>query len=248
MPYHIETSRFSFIQFSEVDTVGNCNFADMEMCLPAYADDDVWFQFVVAADTQAEAEDLCAGEVDIALGLVQQCSDGFLLPFAQSPVRYRLSPTRVGYVWPHGIPAFQAYIDVGECFHIKIMVGAQSFCTNCFQRIGDDCHTSVLEYSNEDNAFGYFYCGGGDFDSGGGRGDGACEPLEIPFVHQSTMTIPWTAYLMDRYGATPSVEVWVRDENGDLIKPGVVVKMDDYPPTQISIDFGGDASGVVKIM
>jgi hypothetical protein len=247
MPYAIETSRFSFVQFAETDTVGNCNFADNDMCLPTYDENDAWFQFVVVGDTVDEADDLCAGAVPLTIGIVEQCSDGFLLQFAEKPTRHRISPLRVGYAWQHGIPGFQNVISVGECFHFKVRISVQEFCTNCFQRIGDDCHTSVIEYTNEDNAFGFQYCAGGVTDEDGGTGDD-CAPTEIPFVHASTMVIPWTAYLNDKYGPLPSIEVWVYDENGDLIKPGIVAKLNGYPPTQVYIDFGGDSSGIVKIM
>ncbi len=245
MPYRIETSQFSFIQFAESDEIGSCNFADQDMCLPAFAEDDTWFQFVVATDDESEADDLCNGDVALSIGLVEQCQDVFLLQFAQKPSRYRLSATRVLYVWQHGMPGFQSVLAVGECFHFKVRIGIQDFCTNCFQRIGDDCHTSVIQFSNEDNAFGYNYCAGANESQ---SNDIDCSPVEIQFSNASTMTIPWTAYLSERYGNTPSIDVWVYDENGDLIKPGIVAKLDGYPPSQILLDFGGNSSGIVKIM
>lgn len=248
MPYRIEVSEFSFIQFAETDLIGNCNFANTDMCLPAYDENDAWFQFVIAADSEAEADAICTNGAALSMGIVEQCSDaGFLILFAQRPARFRITSTRVLYVWQNGLPGFQGFMQVGECFYIKIRVGVQEFCSNCFQRIGDDCHTSVIQFSNEDNFAGYNYCAGANFEQE--QDDGTvCEPLEIPFVHASTMTIPWTAYLSDRYGDLPSVEVWVYDENNELIKPGIVAKLDTYPPTEIILDFGGDSSGIVKIL
>ena len=245
MPYRIETSRFSFIQFAESDEVASCNFAGNDMCLPAYNENDAWFQFVVASDTEEEADDLCRNDVAFSIGIVEQCTDGFLLLFPQQPMRYRIGSTRVLYAWQHGLPGFQMAIQVGECFHIKLRIGVQEFCSNCFQRIGDDCHTSVLQYSNDDNAFGFNYCAGANVDQ---EEDVSCEPLELQFVNASEMIIPWTSYLNDKFGPLPSVEVWVYDENGDLIKPGIVAKLDSYPPTEIRLDFGGNSSGIVKIM
>lgn len=245
MPYRIETSRFSFIQFAESDEIESCNFAGNDMCLPAYDENDAWFQFVVASDSEDEADDLCTNQSMLNIGIVEQCADGFLLQFAEAPLRYRIGPTRVLYVWQHGLPGFQSVLSVGECFHVKLRIGIQDFCSNCFQRIGDDCHTSVLQYSNEDNAFGFNYCAGANVDQ---QEDIDCEPLEIPFTNASDMLIPWTTYLNDKFGPLPSVEVWVYDENGDLIKPGIVAKLDGYPPTEIRLDFGGNSSGIVKIM
>lgn len=246
MPYSISTSRFSFVQFAESDSIEACNFTAADMCLPVFADQDVWFQFYIDGTSEAEIDDLCADIDLITLGLVEACSDGFLLQFAQKPIRYRLSATRVIYLWPHGFPNFAGSLEVGECFHIKIEVADQSFCSNCFIRIGDDCHTSVVQYSNEENAFGFNYCASAD---GTGTGEEVdCEPLEIPFTDQATMTIPWTAYLQERFGNTPTVQVWVLDENGELVAAGLRVALDTYPPTEIRVDFGGVSSGVVKIM
>jgi len=245
MPYAISTSQFSFIQFNEIDAVEACNFTDADMCLPAYDEDDVWFQFVITADTQEEIDALC-NDIDlISLGLVESCFDGFLLEFAQKPSRYRLSANKILYVWQHGLPGFKDVLEVGKCFHIKIELADQSFCSNCFQRIGNDCHTSVLQYGNDDNAFGFNYCAGADAAQ---DADQDCEPTELVFTNQATMTIPWTAFLQAKYGNTPNIQAWILDTNGELVAAGIRIALDGYPPTEIRIDFGGVSSGVVKIM
>jgi hypothetical protein len=245
MPYRIETSQFSFVQFAEGDSIEACGWSSADMCLPVFNTEDVWFQFVVASDTKEEADDLCENEDLITLGLVEACTDGFLLEFSQKPNRYRISDTRVRYDWTHGFPGFQNVLSVGECFHIKVLIVNQQFCSNCFQRIVDDCHTSVIQYGNNDNAFGFNYCAGATDE----QQDESCEPLEIPFGPSvATMTIPWTAYLRDRYGDFPSVEVWTYEPGGELIKPGIVAELDGYPPNEIRLDFGGPSSGVIKIM
>lgn len=245
MPYSISTSQFSFVQFAESDTMEACNFTSADMCLPVFADQDVWFQFYIDGTSEEEIDALCADIDLITVGLVEACSDGFLLEFTQKPIRYRISSTKVLYIWQHGVPNFGSVLAVGECFHIKIEVADQNFCTNCFIRIGDDCHTSVVQYSNNENAFGFNYCASAD-DATNGEED--CDPIEIPFSGQATMTIPWTAYLQERFGNTPTIQVWVLDENGELVAAGLRVAMDTYPPTEIRIDFGGVSSGVVKIM
>lgn len=250
MPYRIGVSRFSLIQFAESDSITACNWTTTDMCLPVFSPDDVWFQIYVDSDTEAEADALCSDIDMISYGLVERCTDGYLLQFAQKPKRYRISTTRVLYVWDHGVPGFEAVLSVGDCFHFRIDVDISSYCSNCFQRIGDDCHTSVIQFGNDDNAFGYLYCAGANDDSNGGGGSGTdCEPLEIPFFNVPSMTIPWTAFLNDRYGPLPSIEVWVYDQvTNELIKPGLVAELDTYPPTQIFIDMGGPSSGIVKIM
>jgi hypothetical protein len=245
MPYSISVSRFSFVQFSEIDTIASCNFVDTDMCLPAYDENDAWFQFVITGDTEEEVDALCSDIDLISLGLVENCFDGFMLEFTEKPSRYRISANKLLYVWQHGLPGFREVLQVGECFHIKIEIADQSFCSNCFQRIGDDCHTSVIQYGNDENSFDFNYCSGANAEQ---DDDLDCAATEIVFTNQSTMTIPWTAFLQAKYGSTPDVQVWIVDENGELVAAGLRVALDSYPPTEIRIDFGGNASGVVKIM
>lgn len=248
MPYQIQVSRFSFIQFAESDVIESCNWPGHDMCLPVYDVNDAWFQFTIIGDTAAEIDDLCTPENGIAIGLVRNCADEYLIEFTQRPTRYRIGETTLVYIWSHGLPGFDQVLAVGDCFRFKIELTPQAWCSNCLQRIGNDCHTSVIEFSNNDNAFGYFYCAGGDDGTDGG-GAADCEPIELQFVNQATMTIPWTAYLNDRFGPLPSIEVWVYDPvTNELIKPGIVAKLDTYPPTQVFIDFGGPSSGIVKLM
>lgn len=248
MPYRIITSRFSFIQFDDTDSITDCEFTTQEMCLPVFDENDAWFQFIIESDTELESEALCEVAVEpVTLGLVENCGDGYLVEFVEKPSRYRISPTRVLYVWQQGLPAFFNYIDVGMCFRIMVSmpsINDQTWCSNCLQRIFDDCHTTVLEYSNNENAFDFNYCAGEDL----GQDSAECEPTIIEFTNQATLTIPWTAFLQDKYGIAPNVQVWTYDETGELVAMGQRVALDALPPTEIRIDFGGVSSGFVKIM
>lgn len=243
MAYLISVSQFSFVQFNELDTITACNWPDTDMCLPVFAINDVWFQFVITATTEEEADLLCTQSGSpVIVGHVQECSDA-LTPFTGTITRYRISATKVLYYWSHGITTLNT-LDIGECFRIGVEVFDQFFCSNCFQRIAADCHTSVVEYYNEqDNAFEFQYCAG---EAAGDDDQGTCEPLLIEFTNQSTMSINWTAYLENLYGTTPNVTVWTYD-GSELIQAGQVVKYDTYPPTQILIDLGGSQSGILKI-
>lgn len=247
MAYRILTSRFSFIQFEETDSIVDCEFTTQQMCLPVYDVNDVWFQFIIESDTDVESDVLCNQTVEpVTLGLVENCGDGYLVQFAEKPTRYRIAPTKVLYVWQQGLPAFFNYIQVGECFHVMVSkptIDSQTWCSNCLQRIFESCHTSVLEYSNDENAFDFNYCAGEDL----GQDAAECEPTIIEFTNQATMTIPWTAFLQAKHGNAPDVQVWIYD-NGELVAAGLRVALDAYPPTEIRIDFGGVSSGFVKIM
>lgn len=215
-----------------------------------YDPDDVHFQFIAVTDTEEEADDLCDLTNDLVeIGIVESCGDSFLINFKVDfnlkPQRFRIAPKQVLYNWQEGLPSFNTVIPIGGCFMIKVVIDIYSFCSVCFQRIGDPCHTSVLEYGNDENAFGFNYC-----NSEGEDIDGAddCDPTIIQFTNQETLTIPYTASLQAKYGNMPSVQVWIYDDNGELVNMGIRVAFDAYPPTEIRADLGGPGSGILKIM
>ena len=247
MAITLSAPRFSFVQFSESNAVTSCNFTDIHLCLPVYDANDVAFQFIAVTDTEQEADDLCDLDNDkIKIGIVENCADGFLLEFNDKPNRFRIAPKQVLYNWSEGLPGFDSEIEVGGCFMVKIIIDeTYSFCSNCFQRIGDPCHTSVVEYGNDENGFGFNYCNSAEEDIDNA---GDCNPTEIAFTNEETLIIPYTAALQAKYGNLPSVQVWIYDENSELVDMGIRVAFDAYPPTELRFNFGGSASGIIKIM
>ena len=238
----------SFVQFTEVDVIDSCEFPPQRFCLPVFADNDVFFQFVLVTDTKEEADTLCdLTNGYIQIGIAQSCEDDPVLIFEEKPERFRLDDTHVLYNWMKGLTDFGTVISIAECFHIKIIVQGVynlfEFCSNCFQRIADVCHTSVIEYGNEDNFAGFFYCSGSVIDGA----DSTCEPLIISFTNKENIEIPYTTQLQLKYGDVPSVQTWIYNDDGDLQSMGIVAKFDGFPPTKIKIDFGGFASGIIKI-
>jgi hypothetical protein len=248
MAIALSAPRFSFVQFSESSTVQS-SFPDIHLCLPVYDEDDVYFQFVIQTDTEEEADELCDIQNNlIEVGIVQTCSDDFLVNFTEAfnskPQRFRIGPKQILYNWQEGLPGFATAIDIGECFMIKILINETYFCSNCFQRIGDPCYTSVVEYGNDENAFGFNYCNS----EGEAIDEDDCDPTIIQFTNQTHLAIPYTASLQAKYGNIPSVQVWIYDESSELVNMGVPITFDAYPPTLISVDLGGPASGVLKLM
>lgn len=244
----IRSPKHSFIQFNESSVVTSCNFEDFSLCLPVFADNDIAFQFVLEAETEAEADGLCDLQNELLdLGIADGCEEGLLINFktgGYKTERYRISPLQVLYNWENGLPRFATVIDKGQCFVVKVAINGQSFCTNCLQRIGSECHTSVIEYGNEDNAFGFNYCSDSALNPDAQQD---CEPLVITFTNKETLTIPYTAQLINQYGTIPTVQVWIYDEAGVLVNAGISVKFDAYPPTVLMMDFGGPASGVLRV-
>jgi hypothetical protein len=217
--------------------------------LPVFQDDDVKFQFILTGTTEYEANLLAAAVSPVTIGIVIDCDGEMLTTFDPALVeRFKIGATHVLFNFKEGLTDFADFIEVSDCFMIKVLVSIDgndySFCSNCFQRIDDDCHTSVVEYGSDDNSFGFNYCAGVDEEL---IQSGECEPTFITFTNQSTLAIPYTAGLIASYGNFPTVDVWIRDENNDLVKAIVEVKLDAYPPTVININFGGPATGLIKI-
>lgn len=249
MAYRFISPVNSFVRFGESSVTESCNFGDIQQCLPVLDDDDVAFQFVVEADTEEEADALCSiTSPGVSIGLARSCSEPNIVNFDEVPDRYRISPLQVLYNWSHGFPGFTALFAVGECFVLRATLEDESTgCTNCFQRISSGCHTSVIEYGNDDNAFGFSYCAGGAIDNGGGGVETDCAPTYVSFINQSTMAIPYTAAMTAKYGVVPNVKAWIYNPDGELQNISVVVTFDAYPVTMVNVDLGGPATGVIKI-
>jgi len=248
MAIQIQSPRNSFIQFSETGIVDHCIFDNIRICLPVYDDRDISFQFFLNG-TAEEIALLCGayGE-EVRIGIVDECDDAdFLLEFTASPYSdvaemYRLSETQMLVNWSHGVPGFTAVRAVEQCFRIRVQVGAVRYCSNCLVRTSDNCFTSVIEYGNDENGFGFNYCNSG----AEGEATISCEPTIIQFTNISTLTIPYTQSLRDSYGDAPSVQAWISDGTS-LVNMGITATFDSYPVSTISLDFGGPASGIAVI-
>lgn len=244
MAIRIVSPRFSFVQFDQSDIVQSCSHPGGSTCLPVYQHDDVAFQFVIQTDTEEEADALCTLDGSgVDIGLVKNCADDLILEFVEKAERYRISPYQVLFNWPHGFPGFTDVINLNECFYVKIVVGENTFCSNCFRRVYDDCYTSVIQYGAATNQFGFSYCAGEAVDSD----DQTCEPTFVQFTNQSSLSIPYTAAMLAKYGNMPTVKVWIYNEANELQDMSVAVTFDSYPVSVISVDLGGPASGVLKI-
>jgi hypothetical protein len=249
MAYSITSPVQSFVQFNETGKVDHCIFDNINFCLPVFADWDVAFQFILNG-LPSDIDALCGvyGNI-ISIGIVSSCDDpGFLLEFTANPYNdvpslSRLSETQMLVNWPHGFPGFTGVVGYGECFKVRVEIGLQQFCSNCFERTSDDCFTSVIEYGCDENCFGFNYCGSGTTSD---DSEVSCEPTVITFTNQSTLTIPYTQMLRDAYGEVPTIQVWISDGT-DLVNMGITATFDAYPPSVLGFDFGGNASGIIVL-
>lgn len=245
MGYSIITPANSFVRFDGEPPETHCIHGEFKDCLPVYAESDVHYQFVVQADTIEEADALCnIGQSGIEMGLVADCDQAdFDVVFDEQPERYRISPLQVLYNWSHGLTGMLGFYNEGECFFIRVVIDDTKYCSNCFQRIPNDCFTSVIEFGNDENFAGYYYCNSEQAI----EGTLICEPTVVEFVNQATLNIPYTAFLQAKYGDVPTVQTWIYDSGGVLVNMGITATFDAMPPSVISFDFGGTASGVIVI-
>jgi len=246
MGYSIITPTNSFVRFDGEAPETHCIHGEFKDCLPVYAESDVAYQFVVQADTIEEADALCQpGASGIQMGMVADCDqEDFDILFDEQPERYRISDFQVLYNWTHGLTGMLGFYNEGECFFIRVVIDEVNYCSNCFQRIPDDCFTSVVEFGNDENFAGYNYCNAGQATVDDSL---VCDPTIVEFVNQETLNIPYTAFLQAQYGTVPTVQVWIYDGSGALVNMGITATFDAMPPTMISFDFGGTASGVIVI-
>lgn len=252
MALSIVSPSASFVQFSETGRITHCIFDNLNFCLPAYEDDDINFQFYIQG-TQEEIDELCgAYGIPVQVGIVEDCDDeDFLLEFTANlyqdytPEMFRLSETLMLVNWSHGLPGFTGVITPNECFNIRVQIGDLKACSNCIERISDPCFTSVVEYANEENAFGFNYCNSGETV---GPGDSStCEKTVITFTNKATLTIPYTTSMLNAYGSAPTIQVWIYNESSELVNMGTQAVLDNYPPNNLIFDFGGLASGIIVI-
>lgn len=241
----IKTSPNSFVQFDDTPNYVHPVFGEVTGCLPIYAENDASFQFILEADTKEEADILAAiGNTDVKVGLCDLQAEEIIV-FVDQPDRFRISERQLLYNWTKGFPGMLANIEIGECFLVQVSATEETFeSSTCFQRIPSDDFTSVIEYGNEDNGFGFNYCASGVIDP---DQTVDCDPTEITFQNEATLSIPYTAQLKAAYGNTPTVQVWIYDETGELINAGISAKLDGVPPTKLMFDFGGIASGLIVI-
>lgn len=245
----LRTPQNSFVRFGEPDSFNHPIYGVIKYCLPVFDENDHAFQFVLEGADPTETNLLLDLTNDIVvLGIVNDCGDPYLIQFTEKPERFKISDRQVLYNWRHGLPNFDSVIDVGECFRIRVEVQlygiTYEFCSTCFERIGDDAFTSVLEYGNDENAFGFNYCAATPVDP---AAVDDCDPLVITFNNQSSLALPYTAQMLAKYGPAPSIQTWGYDGNGDLVNMGITETRDNIPPSMLNWDFGGNLSGIIVI-
>jgi hypothetical protein len=72
-----------------------------------------------------------------------------------------------------------------------------------------------------------------------------CSPITQSFVNASTLTIPFGAIQQAEYGAQPNVQVYIKDGTEYVLSDDMNEVR--FTGENIEIDFGGPATGFVKV-
>lgn len=254
MAIRIKSPKFSFVRFDNEVLQRTCNPLAIDFHLPVAYYDDIAFQFFAETDTKEEATALFdLGNNLVTVGIAKDCDSDLLINYLTflelKPDRARLSDKQVLYNWPHGFPLFDAHVGIEECFVVKVDVNGTAACSNTFQRINEDCYTSVLEYGSTQNIFDFNYCMSGGIDTGGEPEPvPACAPTIVQFQNVEKIDYYYSPAMRQKYGDVPTVKFWIKDENTGLYTNMIINQgFNAFPPTRILADLGGVSSGFFKI-
>ena len=164
----IESPKHSFIQFSNLQQVDYCDDYPAS-CLPIAYEDDISFQIIATTETEAEANYLCnnTGIIKVRLQYADDCENTGSYIVEYTPnfkfERLRTGEKRIILFWQHGLPDINNLVYIGNCFVIQLILpDGRVLCSNCFEMIGEDCYTTVIEYASPSDNFGFMYCGVND--------------------------------------------------------------------------------------
>lgn len=151
----------------------------IEVCLPVLTNSDLYGWALYTDEEVSESE---RGEYNFYFRLVKDCSQSVANFEPSTGVRFTpvkeskeggntiLLPPKVkpdGTPYNYGVD----FLQCGECFFIQVIRVYHPFestvyekeivgCIGCFQKICDPCYTSVIQYYNKENAFGFVYTTG----------------------------------------------------------------------------------------
>lgn len=169
MPLTIINNPNSFVQFGAADSFTHCVFGEVRQCLPVYDSGDLSFQILVDAGNSSDAALLCElGGDAVLLEIMRDCDDAVPVATAGDVFEtVRIGATVIAFNFHFPLPGFPYSLKDGECFYLRASIDASPFlleaCSNCMQRITNDCFTSVIKYRCDEDAFGFVYCGADSF-------------------------------------------------------------------------------------
>lgn len=72
-----------------------------------------------------------------------------------------------------------------------------------------------------------------------------CAPTIVPFTNEATKEIPYGDVMQEIYGSTPNIQVYYREGTEYVLSDDA--NRVDFNGERILVDFGGTATGIIKI-
>lgn len=170
----IHSPKYSFVKFGSPEASNNCCDGEQEFCIPVIEETDTYFQFKIVGASFAETESIWATPLsEFQLALVRGIGNTAITVPANTLrnwtvddsllfEKYRTAATEVTYLWRNPFKDILTLIDCDGCFQLALIANitdpATVLLSNCFTRACRDCYTSVLKYTNEEDAFDFNYC------------------------------------------------------------------------------------------
>jgi hypothetical protein len=164
---NIISPQYSFVNFNTITTSDCCDGNNQE-CLPFANVFDLVFQFSIKCDTITEANDLMlTQDIDSILNLIDGPTGTLLYDYTTNDLlffeKYRTDTTTVTYIWRN--PLYQILYDMvhfDDTFSLQVVIKVNGIIvaalSNLFKAISDQCYTSLIEYTNDQDYAGFNYC------------------------------------------------------------------------------------------
>jgi hypothetical protein len=158
MANSITDARNSFITFNDELFLTQRECAIVKpFCLPVFEASDITFQFTLNSTSSFS-------EINSRIRIRTKSLDG-TFSFVTGYTKYTYEVATNNYlivIKLSNSTLLDAY-NVGECFQIDFALSFDGeiyfnqTANQCFQRIADTCFTSVVDFNNNENAFGFIY-------------------------------------------------------------------------------------------
>lgn len=175
LEYSIRVPQYGFIW--QLPTDVNCLY-DEQVCIPVFAAEDLAFQFLVDVNNAALWETDYGMKFEYFIKVSTSCTPGQY--DYSAPIMYDLTwkfPTSTLGVGMSSVNTAFRFGDlpVNTCLYLSLVkrtwdsgTGQGDYherielCSKCFKVITDPCYTTLLQYRNNENAFGFIYAASPD--------------------------------------------------------------------------------------
>ncbi len=168
--------KYSFVKFGEPESIISCCEGQSIFCIPVVEENDTFFQFSLKGDTPLEGYQIFnAPASTVQLKLLKGIGNtpetvgvnvlrNWTVDDSLVFERFRATDLETVFIWKNVFKNIVSFVKCNECFELAVTVSIGDTTitrvSSCFVRSCDSCYTSVLEYSGDQDDFGFRYCNG----------------------------------------------------------------------------------------